>query len=66
MQNAQKQTPLQALRYFRVMASQVEAMNLGALGAALGKNLHAQLEKIMPAPEGLDECERLLIEHGGR
>jgi hypothetical protein len=64
--NAQKQTPLQGLRYFRVMASQVQAMNLGALGAAMGKNLQAELEKVMPAPEALDECERLLIDHGGR
>jgi hypothetical protein len=62
--NAQRQTPLQCLRYFRQMTSQLA--NLASLGAALGRSTQAALEKAMPSPAALDECENLLRERGGQ
>jgi hypothetical protein len=62
--NAHRQTPLQGLKYFRTMMSQMA--NLGQLGAALGKNVQAELKKLMPTPESLDECEQILVACGAR
>jgi len=62
--NAQRQTPLQFLRYFRQMTSQLG--NLASLGAALGKDMQAEFHKAMPSAAGLEECEQLLRERGGQ
>jgi hypothetical protein len=61
--NMHGHTPLESLQHFRRLTSQMS--RLGALGAVLGGPLKAQLEKLMPAPEALDECERLLRDRQG-
>lgn len=62
--NAHRQTPLDSIRYLRTMMNQ--AMNIGALGAALGAQLSERMKGMMPSAESLDECEALLRERGGR
>jgi hypothetical protein len=58
--NTQRQTPLQALQYFRQMTGRLGA--LGPLGAALQGKMKAQWEKMMPDALGMDECEQILRE----
>jgi hypothetical protein len=62
--NLQRQTPLQTLQYFRQMTSRLN--QLGALNPAMVGALKSQWEKLMPAAEVLDECERILRHHASK
>jgi hypothetical protein len=61
--NVQRQTPLATLRGLRQMASQLEQFR--SYATAFPDNVLSQIDALLPA-QGWDECERLLLEHGGR